>query len=352
MKFRLYAVLVAAVAATGLSVAPAQAATTDPVTDLQLNQVQVGQQDQVSASWTPNDSATAYRMYITDNSNGDPDLQLPLSTDNTTGHSASITTASLAGGSPYYLVVRAIQPDLGTMTILPFGALSLDTVKPVGSFSLNRTSGYLAIDFGATIREAASFTITQHSLSDDSGGTVTRTVTPGDGSATKSWTSGNFILTYTRAGSFTPVVHAKDPYGNVADISLPTITVKADRVAPVVRITRPASTKVAAWRRIHGTATDVGSGIDETAAFVVQKRGSLWYAYDFHKRKWLKGYSTLGKTMRKSKAVPAQMHVTAAHTWQTPLIRGLRTGKLHVEAVALDKDFNLAKAPNVNVVLH
>jgi len=353
VKPSLYVVPLAALVATGFSVAPAQAASTDPVTNLVVDHTQVGQQDQISATWTPNDSATAYRMYITDNSDGSPDASLPLSTDNTAGNTATISTATLSGGSTYYVVVKAIQPTAGEITVQSFTADVLDTTAPTGTYSLNRTSGYLMIDFGETITESASFAISQTSLSDASGGPITRTVTPGDGSATKAWTSsGAFTLKYTRAGTFTPVVHVTDKYGNSQPITLGPITVKADRVAPVVHITRPASTKVAAWRRIHGTATDVGSGINEAAAFVVQKRGGTWYSYDFGRRKWLKGYSTLTKTIRRSKAQPAEMHVSAAHTWQTPLIRGLRTGKLHVEAVALDKDFNIAKAPNVNVTLH
>lgn len=359
MKLRLSTVLVAAVAAGGLNIAvlaPAQAAATDPVTNLQVSQAQVGTAEKVSATWNPNDAATAYRMYITDQSDGSVDAGLP-STDNTTGESAFLTTDALAPGGTYYVVVQARQPSMGEIVKVQFTALTLDTEAPNGSYTLDRTSAYLQLDFSSgEPGEEADFKITQTGLSDNTtpAASITRTILPGDGSASTSWTSSNpFVLRYHAAGTFFPKVRLTDTFGNHQDVSLPTVTVREDRTPPRVHITVPAHpTKVASWHRIHGTATDTGTGVLEALAFVVQKRGHVWYAYDFRRHKWLKGYSTLSKTIRKSKADPAEMKVTASGTWQSPVLRGLRRGKLHVEAIAIDNGFNISKAPNVNAVLH
>ena len=85
---------------------------------------------------------------------------------------------------------------------------------------------------------------------------------------------------------------------------------------------------------------------------MAEKRGGTWYAYDFSKRKWLKGYSSLDKTLNKTKARAAFMTVTAAGNWRTPRIRSLTKGTLHVEAFAVDDAFNFSLARPVTQKIH
>ncbi|RNL66204.1 PKD domain-containing protein [Nocardioides marmoriginsengisoli] len=361
MKFRPYAATVAAFATAAISltvIAPAQAAPTDPVTNLAVSQSQVGQEWVVNASWTANDTATTYKVLITDDEAATSVVKSKDFAANAGAPAtADLATADLVSGGEYWLAVRAKSGEtLGAVESVPFTAITLDSTGPTGTYTVNRTSAFMTIDFDAQSFdeiEAAAFTVTQTSLSDNTpGGSITRTIQAGDGSPPTTWTKPTYKLKYHRPGTFTPKVRLTDQFGNVTTVNLPALTVKRDVTNPRVRITTPANpTKVASWRRIKGTATDAETGVSGAMAFVVQKRGGVWYAYDFHKRKWLKGYSGLTKTLRKSKARPASMRVNAAGAWQTPAIRGLRKGKLHVEAAAFDNGFNLGEAPKVNRTL-
>ena len=355
MKFR-PAVVLAAVLTTVVvqlsGIVPAGAATTDTVTNLAVSQAQVGQSLQLTATWTANPEATTYRAYLTDQADG---AGAVLAFQDTSTTSATISTSSLATGQQYWMAVKAIAPDSGTVTTVGFTADPLDTTGPTGTFSLNRTSGYLtSADF--LTAPSAAFRITQTALSDDTtpAAAISRTVRPGDGTATKTWSTGTtFPLTYTKTGTFTPHVFLTDEFGNRTDVALPTVTVKNDTTAPRVRITLPANSgRIASWQRIKGTATDAGTGVFAALSMVIERRGGTWYAYDFAHRKWLKGYSTITKTLNRTKAEPAFMHVTSAGTWRSPAIRGLRRGPLHVEAVGIDNAFNVGFAPVVNRRIH
>jgi hypothetical protein len=354
VKFRPYAAVVAALAtaAVSLTVAPAQAAATDPVTNLQVSQIQVGQNLAVTATWTANPDATNYHAFLTNQADGNGAV---LAFDDGPETTATISTSSLATGETYWIAVQTTTPA-STVTTKAFVAATLDLTGPTGTYKLNRTSGFLLLDFSADFdeSEAAAFTAIQTSVADlPAPGPVTRTIQAGDGSAPRVWTTSTAQLIYHAPGTFTPKVRLTDQYGNQSTISLPAITVKRDKTNPTVRISTPAKpTKVASWRRISGTATDAGTGIDVALAFVVQKRGRTWYTYDFGKKKWLKGTSNLTKTINRSKARPAQMKVSAKGTWTTPVLKGLRKGALHVEAAAFDKSFNIGEAPKVNRILH
>jgi hypothetical protein len=354
VKFRPYAAVVAALAtaAVSLTVAPAQAAATDPVTNLLVSQAQVGQNLAITATWTANPDATNYHAFLTNQADGNGAV---LAFKDGPATTATISTGSLAAGETYWIAVQSTAAS-STVTTASFVAATLDTTGPTGTYTLNRTSAYLALDFESDSEEyeAASFTVTQTSVADlPVAGPVTRTIQAGDGTAEKVWSTSTSTLIYHKPGTFTPKVRLKDKYGNLTTVSLPPITVKRDRVSPKVRIATPANpTKVASWRRIHGTATDVGTGVDGVGAFVAQKRGSIWYTYDFRKKKWLKGYTSLSKTLNKSRARPAQMRASVTGAWITPALKGLRKGSLHVEARAFDQAFNIGVAPNVNRVLH
>ncbi len=85
---------------------------------------------------------------------------------------------------------------------------------------------------------------------------------------------------------------------------------------------------------------------------MIEKRGTIWYAYDFDHKRWLKGWTSMNKTLNRTKAMPALMGVTASGAWHTPAIRGLKRGTLHVESVAIDGAFNPGPAPKVNHRIH
>lgn len=357
MKLRLYAVAAATLATAALNVAvlaPADAAATDPVTNLTASQAQVGSTDHVTVSWTPNDSATTYRAFITDNADGTSGSVLGF--QDTSGSSATISLSGLAGGTTYWVAVKATQPSAGTVTTTAFTALTLDTTGPTGTFALDHTSRYLAADFSSfDLTFSADVHISQSALADDttSPAAITRQVVAGDGSATKAWTSGSsYKITYTKAGSFTPHVLLTDQFGNVTDKVLPTVTVSDDLTAPSNHITTPAHPRrIASWRVIRGHASDGQTGVAQVATMVIEKRGGIWYAYDFPHRKWLKGFASMTRTLRHTHAVPAVMNVTAG-AWHTPTIRGLKTGTLHVESIAIDRAFNVTLAPKITRAIH
>ncbi|MCZ4497692.1 MAG: putative 5-nucleotidase [Marmoricola sp.] len=356
MKFRPYVVAVAALATAAFSiavVAPADAAATDPVTGLAVNQVQVGSALKVSASWTANADASAYRVTITDQADGHGDV---LAIRDTKATSAEITTDALAPGESYWVAVRSTAPA-ATLVTKPFTAITLDTEGPTGTFTLNRTSAYILFDFDSPNDDpgSADFVLTQTALTDGTTAAsgIHREVILGNGTEAKAWTSGStFTLRYPDPGTFEPKVRLTDEFGNSRIVELPDITAKADLTNPKVRITVPAkATKIASWKHIKGTATDTGTGVDTALAFVVQKRGTVWYAYDFPTKKWLKGYTDLDKTLARSEANAAEMVPNSSGVWQSPAIAGLREGKLHVEAVAFDKYYNVGFAPVINRTL-
>lgn len=359
MKFRPYAALLAACATAAASlalVAPADAAGTDPVTNLSVSQSQVGQNDVISASWTPNDTATNYRMYLSDLADGSDSIAGPQDVN---GNSTSITTSALADGATYYVAVKSLDPG-ATVTTQSFTALTLDRTGPTGgSYQLNHTSAYLVPDFSSNSFPPptdASFVISQTALPTDDttpSASITRSVHAGDGTI-KAWTATRpFNLTYSKAGSFHPFVRLTDQFGNFTDKALPTVTVKSDTTAPRVHIRIPLVNpySVASWRHIRGTASDTGSGLLEVGVLVIQKRGTIWYIYDFHRKKWIKGYAKLSKTIQHVLDEPAFLRTNRYGNWQTPYIVGLRRGPLHVEAIALDNAFNIASARPVNRTL-
>lgn len=331
------------------TLAPAQAADTDAVTGLAVAQAQVVAGRQITATWTDNPDATAYTVAISANADGSG---TSYGAKDASSSPATITTDSLLTGEHYFVVVTS-KATGSTAASLEFTADALDTAGPTGgNYKLNRTSAWMTADDAWDIDDdvAAAFTVTQVGAASDASGAVTRKISAGDGSAAKAWSTGStFKLLYTRAGSFTPHVVLTDAFGNATDLALSPVKVLKDGANPRVHVTTPAkASKKASWRVIRGTASDSASGVEMAMAFVCEKRGSIWYTYDFHKRKWLKGGKSLTTTIRRSTAIPAMMTVTAGGRWHTPAIKGLTRGTLHVEAAAMDAAWNIGEAPKVN----
>jgi hypothetical protein len=356
LKLRPYAVAIAAFVAAAMNIAvlaPADAAATDPVTNLQVSQVQVGQNLQVSATWAPNDTATSYHAAVIDQASTE------LAFTDVTGSAATISVPGglTVGGQTYSVAVRSTAPA-ATVTTQSFQALTLDTTGPTGTFALDHTSRYLAVNLN-TGSITANFRVTQSALadaSDASAASITRAVVAGDGSSSRAWTGGTGItLTYKKAGTFTPHVLLTDKFGNVTDKSLGAIHVYTDTTKPKVKIITPAApARIASWKVIRGTTSDIGSGVLQAACLVIEKRGTVWYLYNFTEKRWVKGYASMTRTLNSSKADAAAVFlpVTATGGWHTPAIRGLFRGTLHVEAKALDGGFNVGNAPKIPRALH
>jgi hypothetical protein len=271
-------------------------------------------------------------------------------------NSVTFTTKGLVAGDTYYLAVYPKAAGPSAVMTAPFVAAGLDTQAPTGTFTVAPTQAWLVFDVeNFSTDKLASVTITQGSVSDNSGGSVTREVLAGDGTAAVAWPSGTSIpVTYTKAGTFTPQVRLTDQYGNVGTVSLSPVTISNDSTAPVVHITRPASAlrnRIAGWRVIRGTATDTGTGVQSTAVMVLQKRGGTWYAYSFGSHKWVKGRAGELATVQHAHAMPAFVTPNSLGQWHTPTIRGLRTGKISVRAFAFDGAFNDGRAPVVRQLI-
>ncbi|HET6151753.1 MAG TPA: hypothetical protein VFE15_02290 [Marmoricola sp.] len=358
------ATLVAALAtALGLgALAPANADPDAAVTNLVVTQAQGPDHTwKITATWdaNPDPGVTGYHVVIADQASGIPSSG-GFGNQDTSSTTATITTSALADNLQYWVAVTT-KTSGGTSTspaVTAFTAITLDRSGPTGAYTENRRVGYRTIPDGVDPFSGdgvAQFTLHQTGLSDNvtASAQITRTVTPGDGDPATVWATGDYIVTYKHTGTYTPIVNLTDQAGNTTHVSLPTLTVKNDVTPPTVRITKPAKpSKVASWRQIRGTAIDGQTGIEEVLSMVIEKRHGTWYAYDFRHKKWLKGFSTIKKTLDKTKAEPADMHVNAAGVWHTPTIKHLTAGSLHIEAFGIDNGFNFASAPNVNAKVH
>lgn len=340
MKLRSRLALPAIVAALALgTMAPAQAAPTDPVTDLTVTVVQApGSSDswKVTASWTPNPEATSYSVVIADRADGTVTSGKSYGNQDTKASTVSFTTSRLVADRDYWVAVQPIAPSDGTVAVQQFHTNGLDTTAPTGDYRLTRTSAYLLSDEAGTSKATTS--ITQVVATD----AATRRVVAGDGTPAREWASGqSFTLTYADAGTFTPHVLLSDEFGNTSDIALPAVTVLTDATPPVVRFSRPRKPgAVASWRTLRGTASDAESGVVLVGVMVMEKRGSLWWVYDFKTKKWLKGLSSPVRTGAKTKANPALVLPRRNGSWRAPAIAGLRPGLLRLEAIAIDGEFN------------
>jgi hypothetical protein len=343
VKFRSLAVLGSLMAA-GLVATPvaAHAAPTDAVSGLTASVVQTPKSHTtwtITGSWQTVAGAGNYVAYIADDAAG---TDSGFSSQDSANGKVSLESDRLAATGTYYLAVRSKLSGAQVATT-PFTVPELDQTAPVATYSINRRAGVLIPDYsGMELVRRAPFVLTQTGTDEP---ITSREVVPGDGSAPVAWPNDRktVAVTYTKAGVYTPAVRVTDQYGNTADIAQPAVTVTLDTVKPRIAITTPPKAgKVASWRVIRGTASDAGTGVSFAIAFVMQKRGKLWWAYDFTKKKWIKGYSSYKRTSDKSKAEPAFLTVKPNGTWSTPAIKGLKKGSTVVQAVTADLEINIS----------
>lgn len=307
----------------------------------------------VTASWPASPDATGYTVRITNLENSTTYKAMDVGVTTST----TLTTADLLDGRNYQVSVAAFAGDdeAGATASEPFTAIDLDREAPTGTFTVAPTRAWLEFDFldfdEGELAKSASVTIKQVAVADDSSSTITRRVRAESGGAWKAWPTGSTtMVTYSKAGTFTPEVELTDGFGNVGTVALSQVIISDDSSAPVVRVTRPAPAlrdRVAGWRVIRGTATDTGTGVDAVLVMLVQKRGGTWYAYHFRKRTWLKGRTGQIATLTHTKARPAVLSTNSLDRWRTARIRGLRTGKIVIRTAAFDEVLNLGIGPTV-----
>ena len=358
MKNRSSLLLATTVAALSFgALAPAQAS--DDIVSVTGLQVQGAVQTPgstlaytVTASWDSIPSrVTGYTVKVLDKT-CDPSELYRIKDVSSASYSESLS--SLQGDSTYCLSVTPKGFPLAEPSTQVFDTPAPDVTPPSATYSLDRTSGYLLLNFDANSLdefESARFVITQKQADSE---IVSRKVSAGDGSAVKTWSGGQtFDLSYTKAGNFTPSVTVADQYGNTQVITLPAVHVLADNTPPKLKITKPAkASRIKSWRVIRGTASDKGTGIDSIVVGVMEKRGAYWWAYDSHHHRWLKGSKSRAKTNKHTEAWPLTARLTRNGHWHTATIRGLRAGELYIQALGFDKAYNVRLAHPVTKRVH
>lgn len=213
-----------------------------------------------------------------------------------------------------------------TVDVVPAPVFN-DHTKPTGHFSVSPAAAWAKL---------TQVKVTQKSLTDDKTPTqyIVRTVNWRDGT-TSTWTKGTTVThVYAKGGTFSPVVTATDEAGNKAVFTLAAVRVKVDKTNPKVTVARSKpSHSVRAWRKLHGRATDAGTGVKTVSLKAVEKRKGHWYGYNARTHRWVKA-ATKGKAFARSRAL---IRTTDSHHRWTGKLRGLRKGKLVVRAWATDR---------------
>jgi hypothetical protein len=202
-----------------------------------------------------------------------------------------------------------------------------DTEAPVGSFTNGNTTAWAKLTKVRLSQTALSDNWTPADL-------ITRVVAWGDGK-TSTWTKGTTIShVYVKGGTFTPKVTITDEAHNSATVSTSAVRVKVDKTGPklTVALGKPRHS-VKAWQKLHGRATDTGTGVKTVSLKAIEKRKGHWYGYNAKTHRWVKA-ATKAKAFARSKALT---RTTNSHHRWTAKLRGLRKGKLVVRAWAVDR---------------
>lgn len=238
-----------------------------------------------------------------------------------------------------------------------------DTATPANSVTLNLD----AVVFNDTTAPAGTYAtvvptkvwakytpvvLTESSLSDNLSphNKISRLVNWGDGTLSP-WTSGLTIKhVYAKGGTFTPQVGLTDEAGNTAVAPATPVTVLVDAVAPKVTLTAPkvGVHSVRSWVRLLGKATDAGVGMGKVNLRVIEKRGSVWYAYKPAKQVWVKAGTTAVSALKL--AGYARVAPDSLHNWKLG-VRGLRKGVLVVKYNGTDRVRNSSKVLTKKVTL-
>jgi hypothetical protein len=335
--------LVAALVLGGALVSPARALT-PAVAPPAVSGLTIGTQSQglgaswvIPVSWQASTAATGYTVSISNTAG-----TVTYETRDVSGLSVTLTTDALLDGRDYrILVVPFTGDEEGPATAAPFTAITIDHSAPTGSFTVSPTHTWVGPD------GVVGVTVTQTALADNTTAAdrIERTILAGDGSEAQAWDSGtSYEFAYFSAGVFTPKVTLTDEFGIAATISLSPVTVNLDTLAPIIRVVpppRPRSDRIAGWRVVHGTVSDVGSGVRRIFVTLLQRRGDTWYYYRFGKGIWVKGRGSEAMTFTAARA--GAVRPGSDGRWQTRWIHGLRLGRISVYTFGTDRVGNYAR---------
>ena len=265
-------------------------------------------------------------------------INWPAADGDTISNSTSPYAAS--PGGRYVPQVR-LTDAAGNEAVLDVGAVVVeDGMAPAGGFS--------AVHPTAMWARFTALTLQQTSLDDTCGGTcvgspasaITRVVNWGDGTTT-TWAASAPVAkhVYQAAGTFRPSVRLTDEIAKSTKVALPAVTVKKDTTAPAMRLAAPKTglRMVRSWKVLTGRAADAGVGMGKVRVRVVEKRGTIWYAYLPAKKSWVKGGSTRVAAMKR--AGTARISPWSSGRWQLRLVN-LRKGTLVIQYGAYDRALN------------
>jgi hypothetical protein len=230
----------------------------------------------------------------------------------------------------YYPVVT-VTDQAGNESSYPLTVIVADTTAPSGVFSASPANAWA----GWTV-----VTVSESALSDDLSAPdkITRVVDWGDGS-TEAWTVGDSLShTYTAVGVHTPTVTIADEAGNTAAIATTSVDVAVDSVAPRARTFIPAHKRssVRSWATLHGRAVDAGTGVRVVRIKAIEKRGTVWYAYQPARKTWVRAGKHASSAWHKARAARV---TTVARLWSLRFAH-LKRGVLVTKVSALDNVAN------------
>jgi hypothetical protein len=188
----------------------------------------------ITSGWDPAANATKYQVALTKDG-------VTLASTRVTTTSWSPTVTATPGDASLAVTPIALHRKGATSRVTVHLA---DVTAPQGSFTSSWTG--------------ADATITQQSLSDDSGPAgITRTVDWGDGTV-EPWTSGTTINHhYGALGRYTPTVTLSDAVPNTDVVDVPAIVI-GDTTAPTGAFTVAPGTAWAAFTAVTVTQTALG----------------------------------------------------------------------------------------------
>jgi hypothetical protein len=231
----------------------------------------------------------------------------------------TVTLTDVAGNSVTYTINAVVLGDV---------------TAPTGSVSVSPSSAWATLDHVVA---------TPGGLSDDVSPTadIKVSVDWGDGTSTDSTGSAAVNHVYTVAGTYDVVPTITDEAGNPTTLSGHSVTVSADKVAPLVKLLLPKRHRhsVKVWKLLRGKATDTnGTGVRRVHVRAVEKRGTKWFGYRPGTKTWARA-ATKAAAFKKARVF--SLITNARHRWSATLV-GLRKGTLVYKVSAVDRVRNLS----------
>ncbi|GAA0565914.1 ExeM/NucH family extracellular endonuclease [Paractinoplanes ferrugineus] len=197
------------------------------------------------------------------------------------------------------------------------GSASVTVTAQPGTFKLDRTSVWLT--------QSVTLTVT---------GVSNAVVDWGDGS-TATVPTGRVGHTYRAAGSFTVKVTPANANGPGTPVTVGTVTVKADTIAPVVTLDMPRHPEYAAsWWVLTGKVSDEGLGGEQVKLQLIQERSGSWFYYAGGR--WTKA-ATKADAQAKAQVVTNLLDLWGS--WLT-IVVGVDRGTLELKYWATDRAGN------------